>query len=165
VSISLEQPSRLCPCPVEGVGGRLQLPGSHDSDEELEDVEGGASLATDAHLPGAAAPPPASSAPPSTRPLTVAAAGLAATNGMQAPVLEGREMQVDMKRCRDEGEGVKRKLRRLHATVEAVYVYEDAGDALRRCQPRDEHSSDDDTRRGALNISSFSRSFFFVLMQ
>ena len=92
-------------------------------------------------------PPPASSAPPSTRPLTVAAAGLAATNGMQAPVLEGRETQVDMKRCRDEGEGegVKRKQRRLHASVEAVYVYEDAGDALLRRQPRDEHSSDDDT--------------------
>ena len=57
-------------------------------------------------------------------------------NGMQAPVLEGREMQVGMKRCRGEGEGVKRKLkrklRRLHASVEAVYVYEDAGDALRR---------------------------------
>jgi len=69
-------------------------------------------------------------------------------NGMQAPVLEGREMQVGMKRCRGEGEGVKRKLRRLHATVEAVYVYEDAGDALRRCQPRNEHSSDDNTRRG-----------------
>ena len=49
---------------------------------------------------------------------------------MQAPVIEGREMQVDMKRYRDEGEGegVKRKQRRLHATIEAMamYVYEDA---------------------------------------
>ena len=130
LSISLERPSRLCPGPVEGVGGRLQLPGSHDSDEELEDVEGGASLATDAHLPGAASPP-ASSAPPSTRPLTVAAAGLAAMNGMQAPFLEGREMQVDMKRCRDEGEGVKRKLRQAPPRLRRGRVCVRAGEGKR----------------------------------
>ena len=124
--------------------------GSHDSDEEFEDVEDedvedGASHATDAQLPGAADSP--------TRHVRFidevidcrAAAGLTMINDMQAPIIEGRdewrELQADMKRYRDDGVIMKRKLRRLNANIDAMY--EDYGVPLRRLQ-RDVDSSDDD---------------------